>query len=75
MGSSVKSARSQARGADQAFANPDHVYKISDRVQCSAGIGSITHIAFSQSMDAAIYTVQIDPRISLRLLGRDLTPA
>lgn len=71
----MKSARSQARGDDQAFANPPHVFRIYDRVQSSAGIGRITHIAFSQSMDAPVYTVQIDPRISLRLLGRDLTPA
>lgn len=70
----MTSARSQARAADAAFADPDRIYKIHERVLCSAGIGSITHIAFSQSMHAPVYTVQIDPRISLRLLGRDLQP-
>lgn len=52
----------------------DAIARYDAGVQCNAGIGRITHIAFSQSMDAAVYTVQIDPRLSLRLLGRDLSP-
>jgi hypothetical protein len=67
-------ARSQARAADAAYADPDRVYMIGERVRTNAGKGCITHIAFSLSMDATVYTVQIDPRLSLRLLGRDLSP-
>jgi hypothetical protein len=68
------SNRSNARGADADYANPPRTYLVNQLVRSNGKLGRITHIAFSQSMDAPVYTVAFDTRITLRLLGRDLEP-
>jgi len=68
------SARSAARNNDAIYRDPPEPYRIGQRVQCPAGRGEITHIAHSMSSDAPIYTVQVSPRHSYRLLGREIKP-
>jgi hypothetical protein len=67
-------ARSRARSGDADYANPPRTYLVNQLVRSNGKIGRITHIAFSQSMDAPVYTVAFDTRITLRLLGRELEP-
>ena len=67
-------ARSDARAADAIYRDVPGPFAIGQRVLTSCGIGVIEFIAYSNSMEAPLYTVAIDPRIRLRLLGRDLQP-
>lgn len=66
-------ARHDARAADADYRDPARRFAIGDRVQTSSGPGTIEFIAFSSLMNATVYTVAIDTRIKLRLIGRDLT--
>lgn len=69
-------ARSQARADDAHYADDGgaaHELGLGDRVRCSCGEGVIEFVAYSHSMQARVYTVAIDTRIKLRVLGRDLT--
>lgn len=68
------SARSDARAAEALYRDPPDTYALGDRVLTSCGIGIVEFIAYSHSMQEPLYTVAIDPRIKLRLLGRDLQP-
>lgn len=65
-------ARRDARAAEAIFRDPPDVFAIGDRVLTSCGIGIVEHVAYTHSMQAALYTVALDPRMKLRLLGRDL---
>lgn len=67
-------ARSEARASDAIYRDPPHRYAIGDSVRCAAGIGRIEFIAHSNAMASPLYTVALDTRTKLRLLGRDLTP-
>lgn len=69
-------ARSQARAADAHYAangGAAHDLAIGDRVRCASGEGVIEFCVYSHAMQSRIYTVAIDTRIKLRVLGRDLT--
>lgn len=70
------SRRSEARGADahyQQSGGAPAVFEPGDIVRSNAGQGVIEFVAYSTSMEAPLYTVAIDTRIKLRLLGRELT--
>lgn len=66
-------ARSEARAADREYGTDAPRFRIGQHVRCNAGIGVIEFIANSTAMDSPLYTVRIDPRITLRLLERDIT--
>lgn len=70
------SRRSEARAADahyQQNGGTPAVFEIGDKVRSNAGQGVVERVAYSASMEALLYTVAIDTRTKLRLLGRDLT--
>lgn len=66
------SARSEARAADAIFRDPARPFALGDRVRCAAGIGYIEFIAHSHAMNSPVFTVALDTRTKLRLLGRDI---
>lgn len=69
------SARSDARAAEAAYAHAGRrpgVFVVGDVVRTTSGVGVVEFVAFSRSMEAELYTVAIDSRINLRLLGADL---
>lgn len=66
--------RSDARAAEAIFRDVPGPFDIGQNVLTCCGVGTIEHIAYSHSMQAPVYTVAIDSRIRLRLLGRDLQP-
>ena len=68
------SARSDARAAEISYRDPPEPLEVGQRVQTSAGIGYIEHIAYSRAMESPLYTVAIDNRTKLRLLARDIFP-
>ena len=67
------SARRDARAGDASYREPRQDFAVGDAVMTTSGRGVIEFIARSTSMDAIVYTVAIDTRIKLRLIGRDLT--
>lgn len=68
------SARHDARAADAQFRDPTlgKPHGIGATVRCAAGIGTIEFVSYSSAMDDFVYTVAIDTRTKLRLIGRDI---
>lgn len=67
-------ARHDDRADDAIYRDVPGPFAIGQRVLTCCGVGIVEHIAYSHSMQAPLYTVAIDPRMRLRLLGRDLKP-
>lgn len=69
------SVRSEARAAEAIYRDAPAKFRIGERVRSQGFIGRVDFIAFSNAMESPIYTVSFGPRLTLRLLERDLERA
>lgn len=71
-------ARSAARLDDALYASGGRIHvrpvQLGDRVKLYGDIGTVTAIDKSLSTNLRIVTVEIDPRIRLRVAERDVQP-
>lgn len=71
-------SRSAARFDDALYASGGRIHvrpaQLGDRVRLWGDVGTVTAIDVSLATNVRIVTVEIDPRIRLRVAERDLQP-